>query len=355
MLTACSFFMQISSLKTGIHINDVTGIQTHQEEEIMFFGIGNKKKKQVQAGAGNPLPFSTSAAPDRKSAINVSNRQTDIQIDETLLESAMQKLDKMTGLSSIKQDVRNLVQLQKLNIERENRGMKTAQISNHLIFLGNPGTGKTTVARIIADIYKALNVVEHGQLIETDRSGLIGQYQGQTEQKTKQILSEADGGILFIDEAYSLASGENDYGQRAIEIILKEMEDNRNNLVVIVAGYPNEMQRFLNSNPGLSSRFGKTLQFENYSPDEMYVISQSYAMESGYILDNSCFDVLNNYYASEYKKPDFANGRLARKTVEACIKAQAVRLTGKSPLIAFSDRDLNTIEKADCQKAIQML
>ena len=161
--------------------------------------------------------------------------------------------------------------------------MKTAQISNHLIFLGNPGTGKTTVARIIADIYKALNVVEHGQLIETDRSGLIGQYQGQTEQKTKQILSEADGGILFIDEAYSLASGENDYGQRAIEIILKEMEDNRNNLVVIVAGYPNEMQRFLNSNPGLSSRFGKTLQFENYSPDEMYVISQSYAMESGYI------------------------------------------------------------------------
>ena len=261
----------------------------------------------------------------------------------------------MTGLSSIKQDVRNLVQLQKLNIERENRGMKTAQISNHLIFLGNPGTGKTTVARIIADIYKALNVVEHGQLIETDRSGLIGQYQGQTEQKTKQILSEADGGILFIDEAYSLASGENDYGQRAIEIILKEMEDNRNNLVVIVAGYPNEMQRFLNSNPGLSSRFGKTLQFENYSPDEIYVISQSYAMESGYILDNSCFDVLNNYYASECKNPDFANGRLARKTVEACIKAQAVRLTEKSPLIAFSDRDLNTIEKADCQKAIQML
>lgn len=248
----------------------------------MFFGIGNKKKKQVQTGAGN-LPFSTSAAPDRKSAINVSNRQTDIQIDETLLESALQKLNKMTGLSSIKQDVYNLVQLQKLNIERENRGMKTAQISNHLIFLGNPGTGKTTVARIIADIYKALNVVEHGQLIETDRSGLIGQYQGQTEQKTKQILSEADGGILFIDEAYSLASGENDYGQRAIEIILKEMEDNRNNLVVIVAGYPNEMQRFLNSNPGLSSRFGKTLQFENYSPDEMYVISQSYAMESGYI------------------------------------------------------------------------
>lgn len=355
MLTACSFFMQIPSLKTGIHINDVTGIQTHQEEEIMFFGIGNKKKKQVQAGAGNPLPFSTSAAPDRKSAINVSNRQTDIQIDETLLESALQKLDKMTGLSSIKQDVRNLVQLQKLNIERENRGMKTAQISNHLIFLGNPGTGKTTVARIIADIYKALNVVEHGQLIETDRSGFIGQYQGQTEQKTKQILSEADGGILFIDEAYSLASGENDYGQRAIEIILKEMEDNRNNLVVIVAGYPNEMQRFLNSNPGLSSRFGKTLQFENYSPDEMYVISQSYAMESGYILDNSCFDVLNNYYASECKNPDFANGRLARKTVEACIKAQAVRLTEKSPLIAFSDRDLNTIEKTDCQKAIQML
>ena len=167
----------------------------------MFFGIRNKKKKQVQTGAGNPLPFSTSTAPDRKSVINVSNLQTVIQIDETLLESAMQKLDKMTGLSSIKQDVRNLVQLQKLNIERENRGMKTAQISNHLIFLGNPGTGKTTVARIIADIYKALNVVEHGQLIETDRSGLIGQYQGQTEQKTKQVLSESDGGILFIDEA----------------------------------------------------------------------------------------------------------------------------------------------------------
>ena len=135
----------------------------------MFFGIGNKKKKQVQTGAGN-LPFSTSAAPDRKSAINVSNRQTDIQIDETLLESALQKLNKMTGLSSIKQDVYNLVQLQKLNIERENRGMKTAQISNHLIFLGNPGTGKTTVARIIADIYKALNVVEHGQLIGTYRA-----------------------------------------------------------------------------------------------------------------------------------------------------------------------------------------
>lgn len=314
--------------------------------------LRNKKKKQAQADTISSLPFSSPAVLEQNSALN---QYSNIQIDEFLLTSALQKLDHMTGLTSIKQDVQNLIQLQKLNIERENRGMKTAHISNHLIFLGNPGTGKTTVARIIANIYKALNVVEHGQLIETDRSGLIGQYQGQTEQKTKQILSEADGGILFIDEAYSLASGENDYGQRAIEIILKEMEDNRNNLIVIAAGYTNEMKRFLNSNPGLSSRFGKTMQFENYTPDEMYVISQTYAMESGYILDNSCFNVLASYYASESKKANFANGRLARKTVEACIKAQAVRLTEKCSLAAVSNRDLNIIKETDCQKAIQML
>ena len=249
-----------------------------------------KKIEQIQNG--DALPFTSRA--DGVSSLLI--KDDDIQIDEALLESAMHKLDQMVGLTSVKEDIKNLVQMQKLNIERKSRGMKTAQISNHLVFTGNPGTGKTTVARIIADVYKALNLVEHGQLVETDRSGLVGQYQGQTEIKTKQVLSEADGGVLFIDEAYSLAVGDNDYGQRAIEIILKEMEDNRNNLIVIVAGYTNEMERFLNSNPGLSSRFGRTINFDNYNQNEMYVIAQSYAVPKWIYSDNSCFDVLPNYF-----------------------------------------------------------
>lgn len=313
----------------------------------MFF----KKKKIEQIQNGDELPFTSRANGVSSQLI----KDDDIQIDEVLLESAMHKLDQMVGLTPVKEDIKNLVQMQKLNIERKSRGMKIAQISNHLVFTGNPGTGKTTVARIIADIYKALNLVEHGQLVETDRSGLVGQYQGQTEIKTKQVLSEADGGVLFIDEAYSLAIGDNDYGQRAIEIILKEMEDNRDNLIVIVAGYTNEMEQFLNSNPGLSSRFGRTIHFNNYNQNEMYVIAQSYAVQNGYILDNSCFDILPNYFTLQSKAPDFANGRLARKLVESCIKAQSARLSMNNSLTELTDKDLDTIIAADCEKAIQLI
>ena len=187
-------------------------------------------------------------------------------------KSGMEELNELIGLDMVKADVKELINLVKVQKMREDKGMKTVPVSLHLVFSGNPGTGKTTVARILSKLYKEIGVLSKGQLVEVDRSGLVAGYVGQTAIKTQKKIEEAKGGILFIDEAYTLAKEGNDFGQEAIDTILKAMEDNRKDLVVIVAGYTNLMENFINSNPGLKSRFNKYIEFKDYSAEELIEI-----------------------------------------------------------------------------------
>lgn len=246
------------------------------------------------------------------------------------LDSLLNELNNLIGLSTVKQDINSLIHLQTIKKLRKEHNLKVPLTSNHLVFYGNPGTGKTTVARLLAKIYKEIGILSKGQLIEVDRAGLIGGYVGQTALKVQSVIEDALGGVLFIDEAYSLAYSENqnDYGQEAIEALLKAMEDNRNNLVVIVAGYPDLMRKFINSNPGLRSRFNKYIYFPDYNVEELDAIFNKMCKDSDYILSEQAAvkvkQILTQKY--EHKDTDFANAREARNLYETLIVAQADRI-----------------------------
>lgn len=258
-------------------------------------------------------------------------------------------LDELIGLNSVKEEVRTLANFVRLQKQREAKGLKTAKISYHLVFYGSPGTGKTTVARIVGRIYKDLGVLKKGHTIETDRSGLVAEYMGQTAMKTDSMVSRALDGVLFIDEAYSLVpeSGNgSDYGQEAISTLLKRMEDYRDRLVVIIAGYKNEMQRFIDSNPGLQSRFNRYIDFPDYSGDELAEIFKMYMKKNQYELTPEAERYLRERfnYAVAHKDRNFGNARYARNVFEKTIQQQANRLEGKKNL---SERDLVLITAED--------
>lgn len=252
----------------------------------------------------------------------------DIPVDEDLLKESMAKLKKLTGLPKVKSDIDELVKLVRYYKET---GKNPREIfSLHSVFLGNPGTGKTTVARILAQIYKALGILERGHLVECDRQSLVGGYIGQTAIKTSELIDKSMGGVLFIDEAYSLTEGGgNDYGREAIETILKRMEDQRGKFVVIAAGYTQNMERFLETNPGLKSRFDRTFLFEDFTSDDLLGIALQQLLDHNLTPDEAAREQLKTYIDYMYKKRDkfFGNGRAVRKVIEEAVRNQHLRLS----------------------------
>ena len=253
---------------------------------------------------------------------------------EETLEELMAELDSLIGLEGVKHEVRSLINLIKVRAMRKEHGLKVMDMSFHMVFTGNPGTGKTTVARLVAKIYKRLGFLSKGQLIETDRSGLVAGYVGQTASKVTEVVTSALGGILFIDEAYALARKgmDNDFGREAIDTLVKLMEDNRDDLVVIVAGYTDEMHDFLTSNPGLISRFNKYIDFPDYTDDELMAILAMNAKKQGYVVSEGANSVVRAMLEEMTvgDRMDFGNARGMRNTLEKLVQAQANRLANLS-------------------------
>ena len=279
-------------------------------------------------------------------------KKDSVIVNEPLAGDPYKELDDLIGLESVKKEVRSLANFVKLQKQREAKGLKTAKVSYHLVFYGSPGTGKTTVARIIGRIYKDLGVLKKGHTVETDRSGLVAKYLGQTALKTDTVVQQAIHGVLFIDEAYALVPEDGngqDYGQEAISTLLKRMEDYRDSLVVIIAGYRNEMQRFIDSNPGLQSRFNRYIDFPDYTGAELTDIFKMYMKKNQYTLAPDAENYLREQLDSAvaHKDRNFGNARFARNVFEKSIQQQANRLAGKTNL---SKEELTELTVADLQE-----
>lgn len=267
-------------------------------------------------------------------------------------KSGMEELEELIGLSTVKHDVEELIGLAKVQKMREEKGMKTVPVSLHLVFSGNPGTGKTTVARILAKLYKEIGILSTGQLVETDRSGLVAGYVGQTAIKTQKKIEEAMGGVLFIDEAYTLNQEGENFGQEAIDTILKAMEDHRDKFVVIVAGYTELMKNFVNSNPGLKSRFNKFFEFPDYTVDELKQIFKLQCDKYQYKLTEEAEEAVKKEIErlEATKGENFANAREVRNLFERIITNQASRV---SELEDVDEERLTTITIEDIEDALE--
>ncbi|MBE3581675.1 MAG: AAA family ATPase [Thermoanaerobacteraceae bacterium] len=263
------------------------------------------------------------------------------------VEALLKDLDKLIGLANVKElvkEIRAYVEIQK---RRQAEGLVVSPMSLHMIFKGNPGTGKSTVARLLGRLFKELGLLTHGHLVEVERADLVGEYIGHTAHKTREQLRKAVGGILFIDEAYSLArGGEKDFGREAIDVLVKGMEDHRDNLILILAGYKEEMEYFLETNPGLRSRFAIHLEFPDYSVDELLSIAELMLKERQYFLTPEARSELERILRREavFGHRYNGNARLARNFVEKAIRRQAVRLMGRAVL---TREDLMAITRED--------
>lgn len=260
---------------------------------------------------------------------------------------AFKELEMLIGLSDVKKMLAEITAFSLIQIKRSELNLKSQPVSLHMVFKGNPGTGKTTVARILGRIFKDIGLLNKGHLVEVERADLVGEYIGHTAQKAKEMIQKALGGILFVDEAYTLAQGgEKDFGREAISTIVKQMEDHRDNLLVILAGYCHEMDHFMRSNPGLRSRFPIHIHFNDYLCEELFQIALHLYSEREYVLSSACRWRLKHMLTefSEQRHPHSGNARFVRNLTEKSIRRQALRIIDKSHL---TRKDLSLIEDVD--------
>jgi len=311
--------------------------------------------------AVSKLPQKPKTTKDTKVQNETEDQNSTTEAEETLeeevsLEELLEKMDALVGLDNIKQNVKSLINFVRVRKLREEKELPNPPISLHMVFTGNPGTGKTTVARILSELYKAIGVLSKGQLVEVDRSGLVAGFVGQTALKTSEVVTSALGGILFIDEAYSLApetGALNDFGRESIETLLKLMEDNRDDLIVIVAGYSEPMERFITSNPGLESRFNRYFVFEDYNSEELYDIFTSMCVKNEYLLTDEAKEFAREHFTKIYEERDdnFGNARHVRNFFENIVTVHSDRV---SDLNDHTRDDLTMVILKDLEKAAQM-
>ena len=320
-----------------------------------FYGSGSSElEMHADTSGAKEEPFRRNAMPEVETeVVTETMKQTATARSEKEPEkpkeperSGMEELNELIGLETVKHDVEEMVSLAKVRKMREEKGMKTAPVSLHLVFSGNPGTGKTTVARILAKLYREIGILSGGQLVETDRSGLVAGYVGQTAIKTQKKIEEAMGGVLFIDEAYTLNQEGENYGQEAIDTILKAMEDHRDEFIVIVAGYTGLMKEFIESNPGLKSRFNKYVEFPDYTVDELQQIFDLQCRKYQYRLDEDAEKAVKEEIVrlEAAKGENFANAREVRNLFEKIITNQATRVAA---IENVDEETLSTITMED--------
>ena len=300
----------------------------------------------------DPSPTIKTEVTDPKN-VDVARPDT-VVVNEVIEGNPYEELDELIGLEKVKDEVRSLANFVKVQKKRQEEGLKTPKMSYHLVFTGSPGTGKTTVARIVARIYKDLGILKKGHLVETDRAGLVAEYMGQTAKKTSEVIDSALDGVLFIDEAYSLAPEGNrngDYGAEVISTLLKRMEDDRDRLVVIIAGYPDEMKHLIESNPGLQSRFNRYINFPDYTADELFDIFCLYLKKNQYTLSDEAAQYLRSRleFIVAHKERNFGNARYVRNVFEKVIQHQANRIVNQK---LTTKKDLTEIEIEDMKKVI---